>query len=450
MQQRGDFRDFLSYLEERKELVRISKQVSTKYEIAAYIRKSSNINGPGFLFESVAGYEGWNLAGGIYGTRNRIALSLRSNSPSDAVRKFGEAIKNPVKPVTVNKAPCQEIIWEKDEVDLMRLPAVWHSEKDAGYYISSAVQFANDPDTGILHLGMHRMQIQRKNRTGLSFPPDHRVARAFFRSEAEGKPLEMAAVIGAGPYVDLASQAKIPHSEEKLGIAGALRGGPVELVKCKTINVHVPAHAEIVLEGRVLSGVREPEGPFGEVMGTYGDRDQRPVFEISAITMRRDRIYQTALTGMPSTENHHMGWLAVCESTRRFALNGCPEVVGVNAIGPRHMVFISIRKRMEHEAANVIMSVLGPTAGAPQSKYCIVVDDDIDVNNIEEVLWAMYTRVQPDKDIYIYPVMVGSTMDPSAPIPRHSSKVGIDATVPLGKREQFEPVRVPGTENVTW
>src|SRR6266511_5507782 len=177
-----------------------------------------------------------------------------------------------------------------------------------------------------------------------------------------------------------------------------LAGQPIDLVPCLTVDADVPADAEIVIEGHFVPKAREPEGPFGEVAGTYGLLGNRHVFEVSAITMRRDAMYQTALTGMPTTDNHVQGWPAICESIKRMAQLACPEVVDVHAIGPYYVAIVAIKKRLAHEARNVILSVLGPTAGAPQAKYCIVVDPDVNVRDINQVLWALYTRVQPDQD----------------------------------------------------
>jgi 2,5-furandicarboxylate decarboxylase 1 len=351
----------------------------------------------------------------------------------------------------VPDGPVKERVLVGSDVDCTTFPLVKHSEHDAGRYITSGVVMARDPETGVLGLGIQRLQLKGPRRFGISLPGERRVARAHAKAEDQGEALPAAVVLGAGPYVDLASQAKIPHDDAKLGVAGALAGVPVELVRCESCDLAVPARAEIVIEGRLLPKVREPEGPFGEVGGTYGLRGDRHVFEVTAVTTRRAPIYQTVLTGMPTTENHVMAWPAVTESAKRLARQACPEVRDVHAIGPYYVIIISIKKRLEGEARNVILSVLGPTAGAPQAKWVIVVDDDIDVRNWDEVLWAMYTRVQPDHDVLIFPPMVGAPLDPSAPIYRHSSKIGIDATIPMGAdRNRFARVVVPGADDVTW
>jgi UbiD family decarboxylase len=446
----SDFRRYLQALEKAGQLVHVAREVSPEFEVAAHVRKSSDTNGPAFVFEHVTGHPGWRLAAGLYGTMARLPVAL--GCPMEqVVDRYGAAVRSPVSPVLVDSGPCREVVWQGDEADCMRLPIVVHSELDAGRYLTAGVMFGRDPDSGLLGVGLQRMQLKGPRRFGVNMPAERRVGRAALKAEDRNERFGVAVVLGAGPYIDLASQAKIAHTQEKLGVAGALAGHPIELVRCQTVDADVPADAEIVIEGHFLPRVREPEGPFGEVAGTYGLRGDRHVFEVSAVTMRKDAMYQTALTGMPTTDNHVQGWPAICESIKRMAQQACPEVVDVHAIGPYYIAIVSIRKRLAYEARNVILSVLGPTAGAPQAKYCIVVDPDVNVRDIDQVLWALYTRVQPDRDALIFPPMVGAPLDPSAPVHRHSSKLGFDATVPLGEsRDRYDRVIVPGADAVSW
>jgi UbiD family decarboxylase len=446
----SDFRDYLRALEKAGQLVHVTKEVSPEFEIAAYVRKSSDVDGPAFVFENVKGHPGWKVAAGLYGTMARLPVAF--GCPMDqVVDRYGAAVRNPVPPRRVSDGRCQEIVLTGDAADCTKLPIVVHSELDAGRYVTAGVMFGRDPDTGVLGVGLQRMQLKGARRFGVNMPAERRVGRAALKAEDRNEKFGVAVVLGAGPFVDLASQAKIPHVQPKLDVAGALAGRPIDLVPCRTVDAEVPADAEVVIEGHFLPGTREPEGPFGEVAGTYGLLGNRHVFEVSAITMRRDGMYQTALTGMPTTDNHVQGWPAICESIKRLAQQACPEVVDVHAIGPYYIAIVSIRKRLAHEARNVILSVLGPTAGAPQAKYCIVVDPDVDVRDINQVLWAVYTRVQPEADAMIFPAMVGAPLDPSAPVHRHSSKMGFDATVPLGEsRERYNRVVVPGVDGVSW
>jgi UbiD family decarboxylase len=377
----SDFRAYLDALDRAGQLVRVDKPVSPEFEVAAYVRRSSDTGGPAFLFTNVTGHPGWTLAGGLYGTMARLPVALGCPI-GEVVDRYGTAVRKPIAPRRVARGACQEVVETGDAADCTRLPLVVHSELDAGRYLTAGVMFGRDPETGVLGVGLQRMQLQGPRRFGVNMPAERRVGRAALKAEERGERFGVAVVLGAGPFVDLGSQAKIPHAQEKLGVAGALAGRPIELVGCKTVDAEVPADAEIVVEGHFVPGAREPEGPFGEVAGTYGLLGNRHVFEVSAITRRRDAMYQTALTGMPTTDNHVQAWPAICESIKRMAQLACPEVVDVHAIGPYYIAVVAIRKRLAYEARNVILSVLGPTAGAPQAKYCIVVDPDVNVRDL--------------------------------------------------------------------
>ncbi|HEV8584005.1 MAG TPA: UbiD family decarboxylase [Methylomirabilota bacterium] len=446
----SDFRAYLDALDRAGQLVRVDKPVSPEFEVAAYVRKSSDTNGPAFVFTNVTGHPGWKLAAGLYGTMARLPIALGCPI-NELVDRYGEAVRKPIAAKRVTSGPCQEVVLTGDKADCTQLPIVVHSELDAGRYLTAGVMFGRDPQTGTLAVGLQRMQLKGPRVFGVNMPAERRVGRAYLKAEDKGERWGAAVALGVGPFVDLGSQAKIPHAQEKLGVAGALAGRPIELVPCKTVDADVPADAEIVIEGEFVPKAREPEGPFGEVAGTYGLLGNRHVFEVTAITMRRDVMYQTALTGMPTTDNHVQAWPAICESIKRMAQLACPEVVDVHAIGPYYIAVVAIKKRLAYEARNVILSVLGPTAGAPQAKYCIVVDPDVDVRNIDQVLWAIYTRCQPSDDVMIFPAMIGAPLDPSAPVHRHSSKMGFDCTVPLGEsRERYNRVIVPGADEVSW
>lgn len=446
----SDFRTYLEALARAGQLVHIDKPVSPEFEVAAYVRKSSDTDGPAFVFANVIGHPGWRLAAGLYGTMARLPVALGCRI-GEVVDRYGEAVRNPIPPRRVARGPCQDVVLTGEAADCAALPLVVHSELDAGRYLTAGVMFGRDPETGVLGVGLQRMQLQGPRRFGVNMPAERRVGRAVLKAEERGERFGVAVVLGAGPFVDLGSQAKIPHAQEKLGVAGALAGRPIELVACTTVDAEVPADAEVVVEGHFVPGARAPEGPFGEVAGTYGLRGDRHVFEVSAITRRRDAMGQTALTGMPTTDNHVQAWPAICESIKRMAQLACPEVLDVHAIGPYYIAVVAIRKRLAYEARNVILSVLGPTAGAPQAKYCIVVDPDVNVRDLNQVLWAVYTRCQPSDDVMIFPAMVGAPLDPSAPVHRHSSKMGFDATVPLGEsRERYNRVIVPGADQVSW
>lgn len=443
-------RDFLNSLEEKGEVRRISKEVSTKHEIAAYVRKACNLGGgPAFIFENVKGYPGWKVVTGIFGTKERVAAAMGS-TVRDAVAEYSQRKKTLIPPRMVNEAPCQEIVLTGKDADLSQLPIVWHAAKDAGHYITIGVQVTRIPESGMRAVGIHRQQVMGNEKLGLWAHSERHIGRAILQAEERGEVLPVATVIGADPLVQLIGTDPVPVDMDEFELAGSLNGEPLELVKCKTIDLEVPAQAEIIIEGEVWPGERAEEAPFAEWHGGYGMQRNSPVMHVKAITMRRDAMYQTLLAaGISPNESNSMQWIFTAENIWKAAISACPEVRGVSVSSNLVETVVAIKKRLETEAVNVIYSTL---TNCRMLKYCTVVDDDIDPYNEDEVRWARLTRVQPVKDVYTMPVMVGVPLDPSAPYPKQSSKMGMDATKkPLDAPSiRYEMATVPGTDEVNW
>jgi 2,5-furandicarboxylate decarboxylase 1 len=269
----------------------------------------------------------------------------------------------------------------------------------------------------------------------------------YKRAEAAGRRLELAVAIGVDPITQLATQARVPYGFDELTVAGALHGAPLELVRCRTVDLEVPATAEIVLEGYFEPGEKRPEGPFGEFTGYVGPGGVEPVFHCTAITHRRDPIFQAGLTGIPITENHVLKLLPMEANLLGTLRQAYPDVRAVHFApegGAEFLAVISLRQRYENQAKNLLLSALGSPA---HPKMAIVVDDDIDVYDPVKVWWAVLTRSQPSDDVLIVPKAAGGQLDPSAPSHFASSLMGIDATRPFGQ-PFAEVVRVPGVEDV--
>jgi UbiD family decarboxylase len=445
-----DLRAFLDMLEASGDLKRLDREVSTDFEIAALARRSSDVGGPSFLLDHVSGYPGAVVNAAAYASLDRVRHALGADRVG-AVHTYMAALDRPIPPITVETGPVQEVVIEGDEVDLNALPIVKHSEKDSGYYITAGVQVARDPGGSIQHLGIHRMMRFGPRELGFWGAKDRRIRWAIERHETLGQDMPMAVVIGGPPPFVIASCARIPHTRDKHGVAGAIQGEPLELVSCKTIDLMVPARAEMVIEGYVKAGERRTEGPFGEFTGCYGRETSSPVFHATAITTRRNPIFQDFLTGFPISEDQALMYLSRCAAVYQSAAIAHPEVQAVHwqaDAGNIYGVVVSIRKRIETEPWNVIASVL---AGPAMVKQCIVVDEDIDVFDSNAVQWALSTRVQPDRDVHVFPRMIGAPLDPSAPDMRQTSKIGYDATIPLADdRSHYERVWVPGEDTVTW
>lgn len=446
----NSLRDWASDLEQRGDLVVVDDPVSTKYEIAAYVKKSCNENGPAFRFTNVEGHD-MDVLAGLYGTKDRVLEAIGVKTLDEGIETYINADANRIDPVMVDDGPVREVI--DTAPDLERIPIVDHSERDAGHYITAGTLVANLPHTGTRGQGIHRMLRKGPDELTIWAPQERRIGYAYRVNGDEGKKTEVAIVVGAPPHVTMGGIANAPHSVDKYSIASGLVGSPLELVDCETIDVQVPAHAELVIEGVIDPDRMVPEAPFGEFPGCYSGERRTPVVDITGIMRREDAMYHTVLTGFPPTENNYMNWVPRSATIKQDAERAVPGVkqamvkCGTSGGNGMYEAFVAIDKRLEGEAWNVISSVLG---GRSQAKYCTVVDDDIDLYDEKQINWAMNTRVQPNRDVMTFPAMVGAPLDPSGP-PRQSQKMGVDATKPIDEDHQvYDRVEVPGTEDVSW
>ena len=282
-----DLREFLNFLEEKGLLKRVKKEVDVKYEIASMIRETCDVQGPCLFFENVKGYE-MPVVGGVFATRQRVLLALEAEQ-SNVIERFLRGIDNPIEPKTVKSGPCQEVEFIGEEVDLNKLPILYHYKEDGGAYITSGVAIAKHPETGYKNLSIHRMMLKGRDKLGFYIASRDRHIWSFLTAaEKRQEPLEIAIAIGVEPVVCIASQIKTSREKYELSIAGGLRGQPVETVKCRTIDLEVPSTSEIVIEGEMIPNVRESEGPFGEYTGYYSKVSQSPVVKVKAITHREN------------------------------------------------------------------------------------------------------------------------------------------------------------------
>jgi 2,5-furandicarboxylate decarboxylase 1 len=444
-----DLRGYLSHLEEKDQLLHVKEEVDVKYEIAAGIRKTSDVEGPALLFDNVKGFPGWRVLGGLFATRKLVALGL-GVPQEQMLERYLTLEDKRIPPEMVTSGPVKEIKWTGAQVDLSKLPIVTHASKDCGPYVTIGVQVGKDPETQIRNLSIHRMLVLGRDRLSLWAPADHHLGRMILKAEEKNRGLEVATAIGVEPALVVGSQAKVPYGIDEYHVAGGLRGAAVQLTRCETIDVEVPAAAEIVIEGVTIPGERVADGPYGEYPGCYSEAKQAPVLKVTAITMRKNPIYQTALTGMPVTENHTLIEYGNAAVVYREVKKIVPEVRAVNMTPGgtfRHHVVVSIKKRAENEGRNVILTLLSLGIGL---KQVIVVDHDIDPFDPMQVDWAMATRFQADKDAIIIPRIACSTLDPSCPENRVTAGLGIDATAPMKERWRFEKVEIPGVDKVKY
>jgi 4-hydroxy-3-polyprenylbenzoate decarboxylase/2,5-furandicarboxylate decarboxylase 1 len=425
-----DMRGFLKLLEEKGDLVHITEPVSTSFEIAAGIRKTSDIEGPALWFENVVG-SSMAVVGGLYSHRRRALWGLETTA-DEVSQKFLRGAKEPIPPRVVNDGPCKEVILTGDDADLGMLPICTHSVQDGGPFITMGLTIARLGQYGT-NASITRMQVYDGKTAGIMSDPPQHLGTYFRDAEARGENLPMAVAIGNDPYTTLGSQVKGGIYLDEFAAAGGIAGEPIEVVRCETIDVYVPVTSEIVLEGELIAGERRLEGPFGEYTGFYGPASPRQVFKLKAITHRRDPIYLAGLTGMPTTDNHVMKQIPHEAMLFNRLREICPTLrdVCVTDAGGGYHVVASLKPTFATQARDVMMAAF--TTEKLRPKLVIVVDDDIDPRDSKMVEWAMAFRFQADRDAIILPRMVGQHLDPSTPGPSTGAILGIDATVPYGE-----------------
>lgn len=424
-------RDFLDTLPAH-EILRVQQPIEVDYyKTALALELDARQRSPVIQFDHPAGGD-VPIVTNLFADRGRIAR-MAGTDRAGFNGVFAKALQQLVPAVIVDDGPVHEVVQLGDEVDVQKLPISRHFEGDAGRYISSGVLVCKDPDTGVRNLSFQRLQIKGPNRFGASLHSRGHIWEHLQRCEARGMDLEVAVVIGCHPAIYLAGAAKVAMEVDELAVAGALLRQPVELVKCKTIDVEVPADAEYVLEGVILGGVQEDEGPFGEYTGYSTSRSTRNVFVVKAITRRARPIY---LDIVPGYSNEHL--LLGRSAKEAFVFSRLkelvPNLVAMNypMSGTHFHAYISLRKSAEGQVRHALMLLLGLDN---YIKLAVAVDEDVDVFQESQVLWAMATRFQADTDMFMVPKVLCNRLDPSS-VDGMSAKVGIDATAPLNGKDK--------------
>ena len=442
-----DLREFLAALEAAGDLVHVKRPVDTRFEIAAGIRKMSDTGGPTLWFDNVIGHD-LPVVGAVFTSRSKALLALEVGSAAEGNARFSHGLRNPIEPRLVASGECQEVVHTGNDVDLNSLPMPVYSEKDGGPYVTVALEVSKDPIDRRVNASVYRVMRTGKNTMSVMSHAFQGLGTHMARAERRGEPLDVAIVNGCDPVLLYASQAKVPQGVNEMTVAGGIRGEPVDVVKCVSVDLEVPASAEIVIEGRVLPGERVMEGPFGEFTGYYGPAEENHVIEVTAVTHRRDPIFLAGMTGIPPTDNHLLKSFAYESALYEKLRETFPEVTAVSYPdwgGVQYAAVIALEQRYKAQARHVILTALGD---ASRPKLVVVVDDDIDVYDTEALNWAIMTRSQPAEDVIIVPRVAGGPLDPSAPEKEVISVWGIDATRPFGVTYP-EVVRVPGADDFT-
>jgi 4-hydroxy-3-polyprenylbenzoate decarboxylase/2,5-furandicarboxylate decarboxylase 1 len=446
-----DFREFLDVLRNHGELVDIDRPVALN-DVGKALKQSYVRQGPALQFNHNG--TDFPLVGGVYSTRSKALLAFEAMEETifdKVVTGLGKRIPPNV---IEGQAPCQEQVITGDQIDIRRFPIPVYSPMDGGAYITPGIVVSRDPETGVPDIGHYRFMVLDGKLMSFVAEYNHRFGKNLAKHKRLGKRAEGALVIGVDPVLAYTGQAQVSDDTDDWQVAGGLRGAPVELVKCRTVDLDVPATAEVVIEFEVDQDNLYPEGPLGEHTGYYDatGKDQ-PAAQITAITHRRKPIFQALLTGKPVTENHILKQIPFEASFYSAMKRQFPTVerVALRASSSvSYYVVIAMRPRFAGEARQAIFAAM---ASALKPKWVIVVDPDVDITDPTEVEWAMSFRVQPTKDVVIVDGMPRGGCDPSVPVPDgvppshlSGSSVGIDATYPVGQAWP-DVADVPGWES---
>ena len=447
----ADLRDFIRALEKQGELKRISLDVDPFLEITEFADRSVKANGPALLFERPRN-SSVPLLINAFASMRRMEIALDVDSIDDiALRIAGflemqkpEGLMDKLKmlprlaeinaafPKTVSDGPCKEVIRRKD-FSLDHFPILHCWPGDGGRFITLPMVFSTDPKTAKRNCGMYRMQVFDGQTTGMHWQKHKQGADHYRRLAAEGKQQRMpiAVTIGSDPATLFSAILPLPPSIDEMLFSGFLRGKPVEMVKCETCDIQVPANSEIVLEGYLNLGELRREGPFGDHTGFYSLDDDYPVFHIECITHRKNPIYAATIVGPPPMEDFYMG-KAIERIFLPLMRMQLPEVrdICMPAEGVFHnLILVSIRKTYPGHARKVMHAIWG-LGQAMFSKCIVVVDEDVDVQNVREVAWKALNNIDPQRDIEFCLGPVDS-LDHASRLPNYGSKMGVDATTKL-------------------
>jgi len=449
-----DLRDFIDKLEKMGELKRIKLEVDPVLEITEIADRTLRAEGPALLFENVKGSE-FPLLANLFGTPKRVALGMGEDDVS-ALREVGKLLaylkepeppkgikdawdKAPIfkqvlnmSPKVVSKAVCQQIVIEKDDVDLSKIPVQTCWPGDAGPLITWALVVTKGPNKERQNMGIYRQQVIDKNKVIMRWLA-HRGGALDFRDWQEkhpGEPFPVAVALGADPATILGAVTPVPDSLSEYAFAGLLRGSKTEVVQCKTNELQVPASAEFVLEGFIYPDEMAPEGPFGDHTGYYNEVDNFPVFTIEKITHRKKPIYHSTYTGRPPDEPAVLG-VALNEVFVPILQKQFPEITDFY-LPPEgcsyRLAVVSMKKQYAGHAKRIMLGVWSFLRQFMYTKFVIVVDDDVNVRDWKDVIWAMTTRMDPGRDTTVIDNTPIDYLDFASPVSGLGSKMGFDAT----------------------
>ena len=445
-----NLREFIAFLESKNEIHYIDAPVSRDLEITEITDRAVKSGGPALYFRNVEGFT-MPIVTNLFGTHQRMAWALGVDSTDDLTLKVREIlgiVKTPpeslfdklktlkdmasiakTQPKTVSSGPCQEVVKIGHKADLNSLPHLKCWPDDGGRFITMPLVISRDPITGKRNVGTYRMQVYDSNTAGMHWQ-SHKVGASHYRSGElqELEKMEVAVTLGSDPTTMWTGALPLPPDMDEIAVSGVISNSSVKMVKCKTIDLEVPANSEVVLEGYVIPGELKEEGPFGDHTGYYSLEDDYPVFHLTAITHKKDPIYPATVVGRPPSEDYFMG-----KAVERLMLPALqltlPEIVDINmpAEGVFHnLVIVSMKKEYPGHTRKVMNAIWG-LGLMMLAKGIIIVDDNVNVQDLSEVAWRVSSNINPDTDLVVTEGPVDD-LDHSSPTPKYGSKLGIDAT----------------------
>ncbi len=455
-----DFRGLVKILEERGELYRISRPVEPKFEMPAVMEQIEQQR-KAFIFENVKGAK-FPVIGGLL---NRMecygwALGSRPGEPftaQDLDTLFEKAKTSRIAPRQVTTGPVKDVVRTGGEINLADLPVPTVFELDSGAFITAACGISRNPRTGQLNVGVYRTLILGRNIVAINASSLSDLRTFYQHAEKHGESMPIALAIGVEPALQMAAASKLPADESELDVAGALQGKPIDLVKCETSDLLVPANAEMIIEGRV-DFTRKIENTLGEFAGQYGP-ETAPVTEITAITHRRDAMFYTILAGK-NPEHNTLGSIATFSIQRALAgalRKQLPQIKDINVyldpkFGAMAHIVISISKQNDAQPMALIEAAFNAAGGffpvSHITKRIVVVDDDVNVHDLNDVEWAVWTRVAEASKFRVIPNVESWELERCAKDGRGSLRLGVDATMDMEDREKLLRPIIPGAATV--
>jgi 4-hydroxy-3-polyprenylbenzoate decarboxylase len=423
-----DMREFLDFLKKQNDLIHIKEEVDPEWEVNGITRIGLQQFGPAILFDRIKGAD-LPMVANLLGADRRFLWAIGLEQWGQFNEWWAKRTEKLIPPKIVNSGPCQEESTTGEAIDLNRICNVkWHQYDGGPFPGTLSVSITRDPETGILNAGIYRMGTLGKNLLGWGAPEYTHGRQHYMKYEKRGQLMPMAVITGYDPIVFIVSCTRTPPGLDEFHFAGAFRGEPLEMVKCKTIDIEVPATCEVVFEGFVQPQVRKMEGGFGEYTGYYGEARSNPVFEIKQITHRKNPIYLGAREQWYPSDSA----LAVGKPSQAEAYKTLKKLVpGILDLrcDVTYEAIVKIDKLFKGHPQQVMDAVWGSTYA--RYKHVIVVDKDIDIWDYNSVHWALSTRVKADRDVYILPRRAGQWLDPAVPLREKGwqTGLGIDATM---------------------